>query len=793
MKTSNEKENKLLDTGSTENSLFRAVFDNNHTMMLLVDPGPKQSIIDVNTAAQKFYGYSYEQFLELNMGDINTKTNEERKKLMSYAMSKPQSHFNFVHITSTGLFKNVDVDASPIVYKNKKIMFIIVHDISELTKSNEQLELAMAGSNLGLWDFWVQTGALHINNRWADMLGYSVEELSPITFNTWKELTHSEDYQKAVQLIERCYIKELNEYKCSIRMKHKNGSWVWIQDRGKVFEWSEDGKALRMSGTHLDITERKNIEIKLAESEKRYRSFFENSPLSLWEQDFSNVMSYIKKLPISGIGELRSYFTKHPEVVKKCIDMVKILDVNSATLEMYEAQSKEDLFWNLGNIFTEEAYENFKEELLCIYNKDQVFSAETNGKTLKGKIIRSRIDLVMLSDYKVLVTITDITEQKLLEKNLTESEAKFRSYFESSPLSLWEEDYSDVIEYLHNLPVSDVSELKVYLEKHSKDVKKCLSLIKILNANKATLDLYDLESKPGNLFEYTRKSSQSGFDTFIEELISLYIKKPLITLYFQDETRKGNIIDVKLEMRLLSDYKYLVTIVDLTEIKKNELFLSKILAQTKADSETKEILLREINHRVKNHLSSFIGMLYAEKKQSGTDSNTVQMEHVDNLINRVKGISLAHELLSKSQWAPISINKLTEKIIHSLQHLIPKDRIVDVKLKPSDIFLDADQSHNTAILINELFTNTIEHASHPGENLVVEIEINKTKESITLLYRDNGPGYPDEILNSEFYNVGMYLIKNIVEQSLRGVFKISNDNGAKIEIEFPGGSKLEEL
>ncbi|MEA1910960.1 MAG: sensor histidine kinase [Spirochaetota bacterium] len=409
------------------------------------------------------------------------------------------------------------------------------------------------------------------------------------------------------------------------------------------------------------------------------------------------------------------------------------------------------------------------------------------------KIIKKNILNKVPSPNRMSGTHLDITEKKRIEQKLAESEAKFRSFFEKSPLSLWEEDYGEVFKYLHSLPVADETELYTYLGAHPDEIKKCLSLVKVIDVNQATLTLYEAESKEMLLDNFQKIFTASTLEAFKDELISYYKKDLSMVYYFTDKTLKGKEIDVKLEMTLMSNYKYLVTITDMTELKRRELEINKLLIQTKADSETKEILLREINHRVKNNLSSFIGMLYAEKKQSGSNLDAVQMEHVDNLINRVKGISIAHEMLSKSQWTPISINKLIEKIIHSLNHLIPKDRIIDVKIDSADIFLDADQSHSTAIIINELFSNTIEHASKPGERVEVDIDIKEKSGIIFFTFSDSGSGYTDEILELKFTNVGMYLLKNIIEQSLRGIFRISNDNGAKIEIEFPGGSKLEEL
>lgn len=89
--------------------------------------------------------------------------------------------------------------------------------------------------------------------------------------------------------------------------------------------------------------ERNQSEAELRKSEEKYRSFFENSTVSLWEEDFSAVIEYLKDLRDSGVKDMRSYFDDHPEEIVKCASLARILDVNPATLEIYEAQSKGDL------------------------------------------------------------------------------------------------------------------------------------------------------------------------------------------------------------------------------------------------------------------------------------------------------------------------------------------------------------------------------------------------------------------------------------------------------------------
>ena len=132
--------------------------------------------------------------------------------------------------------------------------------INRLKLQAEQAKFknAIEGTNLGTWEWNVQTGETVFNERWAEITGYTLAELAPISIETWTKLAHPEDLEVSSKKLQDCFEKKTDFYECEARMKHKNGHWVWVYDRGKVFSWTEDGKPLMMFGTHQDITETKN-------------------------------------------------------------------------------------------------------------------------------------------------------------------------------------------------------------------------------------------------------------------------------------------------------------------------------------------------------------------------------------------------------------------------------------------------------------------------------------------------------------------------------------------------------
>lgn len=138
---------------------------------------------------------------------------------------------------------------------------------AEKTLAAEQQRLAsiLEGTNVGTWEWNVQTGETVFNERWAEIIGYTLAELAPVSIETWRQFTHPDDLARSNELLHRHFNKELPYYECEARMRHKNGDWVWVHDRGKVATWTADGKPLMVSGTHQDITARK-----LAEEEVRH-------------------------------------------------------------------------------------------------------------------------------------------------------------------------------------------------------------------------------------------------------------------------------------------------------------------------------------------------------------------------------------------------------------------------------------------------------------------------------------------------------------------------------------------
>lgn len=127
-------------------------------------------------------------------------------------------------------------------------------------------ELVIKGTRIGVWDWNIQTGETYFNERWAEIIGYTLDELEPISIETWMKFAHPEDLEESNARIQAHFKGEEEYYDFQSRMRHKDGHWVWVHDRGKVFEWDDKGEPLRMCGSHIDITEQKQLELNLKEA-----------------------------------------------------------------------------------------------------------------------------------------------------------------------------------------------------------------------------------------------------------------------------------------------------------------------------------------------------------------------------------------------------------------------------------------------------------------------------------------------------------------------------------------------
>ncbi len=225
-------------------------------------------------------------------------------------------------------------------------------------------------------------------------------------------------------------------------------------------------------------------------------------------------------------------------------------------------------------------------------------------------------------------------------------------------------------------------------------------------------------------------------------------------------------------------FRSIGTVLDITELKLAE-------EEIKEYARMQSVLIKEINHRVKNNLFAILGMINAEKERTGDEG----MELISRLAGRVLGLSAVHDMLSRSEWRPVALEDLCMGILKGVFAGLPGVVGVDYTVSPSDINVANTQAHQLAMLINELATNSVKHRTDENKTLQINIDIkDKGDDLVYIYYKDNGPGYPEGIIEGDFpdTSIGLDVMMNIAKRSLKGKIDLSNHSGggAVCELEF---------
>ncbi len=160
--------------------------------------------------------------------------------------------------------------------------YAVLDDVTEVNRSRRELEAMLTvqatertrlqsilqGTNVGTWEWNVQTGECRFNERWAEMIGHDYDELRPVHAQVWVDHVHPDDLVRANAQLQRHFEGELDYYECEVRMRHADGRWVWVLNRGQVRTHTADGWPEWMYGTQQDISASKAIEQDLREAKR---------------------------------------------------------------------------------------------------------------------------------------------------------------------------------------------------------------------------------------------------------------------------------------------------------------------------------------------------------------------------------------------------------------------------------------------------------------------------------------------------------------------------------------------
>ncbi len=172
---------------------------------------------------------------------------------------------------------------------------LLIETQKHLNWERQRLRDTLEAGNIGTWEWNIQTGEVLYFENLLKISGFSMEELLPLSLENWKKFVHPQDLNQVEGEIQRIYNKEQENYALEIRRKHKQGHWVWIEEKGKVIQWTEKGEPLLMRGVYIDVTRRKTIEKDLIKAKKEAES------ANQAKSTFLANMSHEIRTPMNGI------------------------------------------------------------------------------------------------------------------------------------------------------------------------------------------------------------------------------------------------------------------------------------------------------------------------------------------------------------------------------------------------------------------------------------------------------------------------------------------------------------
>lgn len=263
---------------------------------------------------------------------------------------------------------------------------------------------------------------------------------------------HPEDRDRVCRYLTDSVRSEvLGSFRDEFRILLEDGTVRWVRSEATGMK-GDDGQLAWTAGTMENITARIEVEdalkrnlMQLRDSEQRYRSLFENAPVSLWEKDYSGIKSRLDRLKGEGIRDLRTYLQTHPNQLRFIVQSGRILSVNGATVDLFHAGSAAELVGSLDNTLTGETLQAHTESLQCIWDGKSSFEIETRHRAADGEekqiILAWSVVPGFERDYgKVLVSASDITQLKRYEDQLLKSQRLFETFMDNLPAAAWIKD-----------------------------------------------------------------------------------------------------------------------------------------------------------------------------------------------------------------------------------------------------------------------------------------------------------------------------------------------------------------
>lgn len=369
-----------------------------------------------------------------------------------------------------------------------------------------------------------------------------------------------------------------------------------------------------------------------------------------------------------------------------------------------------------------------------------------------------------------------MTEKELLSNY-------YHSLFEESPIPIWEEDFSAIKTHIENLKSQGIHDIEQYFLTHPDQIEICFNKIVIINVNQAAVELNEAKSKDQLLSSFKNFFDHNSKGYMINQFVAIANNETHCSFEARLVTFKKNIRNVLFRWNVVkgheNDYsRVFLTTKDLTEKIVND----NLILQT--SNREKEVLLKEVHHRVKNNLQIVTSLLNLQS-YSINDHKTKDIFAVS--LNRIKAMAAVHEMLYKSSdFSQIEFQPYLITLITSLISSIKGEaNSIEMDIQAHDLNLNIDTAIPLGLLITELVTNSLKHGIQNETKGQVYVHLSRMDDQkLQLKIGDDGIGLPADFNIETSETLGLQLVNSLIEQLSGSCTKDKSKKGTHILIEF---------
>lgn len=604
-----------------------------------------------------------------------------------------------------------------------------------LRGSEERFECAVRGSNDGLWDWNVRTNEVYYAPRFRELLGYESQAEFPMTLETFYSHLHPDDTEQLRTAVQR-HLTQRTPYDIEYRLRTRGGDYRWFRARGQAV-WNEQGQAVRMAGSITDVTERKNTEQSLRESEGRYRALVECSP----------------------------------EPIAVSVDD-RVVYVNPAAVKMMRLDGSNGAARLLGRSIYEFLPASLHEAVRA--NRREVLQRGVPGPITEGSVIREDGSLVITEAQAVpciydgrpaiLSLIRDVTQRKQAERALRESEHRLQTLTQAA---------FEGVGISKDGMIADAND----------------QLVKMLGYNdrsemigRPVIDLVAPESRElvrqmmlsGRIAPYEHFALRKDGSAFPVEVCGRSIATE------PNHVRLTAVRDITERRRAEVERQQAV----IREHRARDEYTRQLIASQEAE---RARIAKELHDSLGQNLLLIKNRVQLARSQSASAPETrAQLEAIDDLASRAVAEvrQISHDL-HPYQLDHLGLKRALEAMIDAAAQSsgVGFERRID----SSDDVFSADAAANVYRIVQESLNNILKHSRAKRATIEIERDVHE----VVLRVQDDGEGF--DVNSVEGAGLGL---RNMTERAhiLGGTLKVKSDpaRGTRIEVAIPIGEESKE-